>query len=96
MGLVTQAWRGWAADLAKATAIAAGPAGRGARRRRRALDPPLPRAWWLPAAAAVGRLRRRRSLSLAPVVLDPIFNRFTPLPDGETRDDVLALAARRG
>ena len=28
------------------------------------------------------------------MLLDPIFNDFTPLPEGETRADVLALAAR--
>lgn len=30
------------------------------------------------------------------MVLDPVFNSFTPLPDGETREDVLALAAAAG
>jgi STE24 endopeptidase len=34
--------------------------------------------------------------ALAPVVLDPIFNDFTPLPDGQTRSDVLALAEAAG
>jgi STE24 endopeptidase len=33
---------------------------------------------------------------LGPVVLDPIFNRFTPLPDGALRADVLDLARRAG
>ena len=33
---------------------------------------------------------------LGPVILDPIFNTFTPLPEGSTRDDVLALARRAG
>jgi STE24 endopeptidase len=31
-----------------------------------------------------------------PVVLDPLFNRFTPLADGQARDDVLELAAAAG
>jgi STE24 endopeptidase len=30
------------------------------------------------------------------VVLDPVFNRFTALPDGHTRSDVLALAREAG
>src|SRR6202043_1704340 len=34
--------------------------------------------------------------ALAPVVLDPIFNKFEPLPDGETRADVLELARGAG
>jgi STE24 endopeptidase len=33
---------------------------------------------------------------LGPVVLDPIFNRFTPLPEGRERADVLDLAQRAG
>ena len=38
----------------------------------------------------------RCSAALAPVVLAPLFNDFTPLPEGETRSDVLALAAAAG
>jgi Zn-dependent protease with chaperone function len=34
--------------------------------------------------------------TLAPVLLDPIFNDFTPLPEGELRSDVLALATAAG
>jgi STE24 endopeptidase len=33
---------------------------------------------------------------LGPVVLDPVFNRFTPLPEGEMRASVLDLARRAG
>ena len=32
----------------------------------------------------------------APVLLDPLFNRFEPLPAGATRTDVLELAERSG
>jgi STE24 endopeptidase len=34
--------------------------------------------------------------ALAPVLLDPVFNKFTPLPEGETRADVLGLASTAG
>ena len=34
--------------------------------------------------------------ALAPVVLDPVFNDFTPLPEGQTRSDVLELAGAAG
>jgi STE24 endopeptidase len=34
--------------------------------------------------------------ALAPVLLDPVFNDFTPLPEGETRVDVLGLAEAAG
>ncbi len=94
VGLVTQSWRGWALDLIKATAIEAGlsAAAGGAvvfvTRR-------YPRGWWLPAA--VGSVGLGALLAaLAPVLLDPVFNDFTPLPEGETRADVLALAQTAG
>lgn len=94
VGLVTQSWRGWAADLAKGAAIesalaaAAGSAAVAVTRR-------YPRRWWLPASAGsvvFGALLA----ALAPVVLDPMFNDFTPLPEGETRSDVLELARAAG
>ncbi len=93
-GLVTQPWRGWAADVAKSTAIettlaAAGGGAVVALTRR------YPERWWIPAAAGafgIGTLFG----ALAPVVLAPLFNDFTPLPEGETRADVLELAAAAG
>src|SRR5206468_476323 len=58
--------------------------------RRRA-----PRAWWLPGAgvvvAATGAV-----VFASPVLLDPLFNRFRPLPEGPLRRDVLDLADRAG
>jgi len=94
VGLVTQSWRGWAVDLVKQEAIGAPLAAAGggivvALTRR------WPRGWWGPAAA--GSLGVAALFAaLGPVVLDPIFNRFTPLPPGETRSDVLELAAAAG
>jgi STE24 endopeptidase len=94
VGLDTQSWRGWGADLAKANAIggafaaAAGATAVATTRR-------YPRSWWLPAAAGsvgFGALLA----ALAPVVLDPLFNHFTPLPEGRTRSDVLELARAAG
>jgi len=94
VGLVTQSWRGWAGDLLKANAIQAafGSAAGGAVV---VLTRRYPRNWWAPAAAgsvAFGALLA----AVAPVVLDPLFNDFTPLPEGETRADVLELAAAAG
>jgi STE24 endopeptidase len=94
VGLDTQSWRGWVADLAKAGAIETGfaaVAGAGVVTGTRR----YPRRWWLPAAAmsvGVGGLLA----ALAPVVLDPVFNDFTRLPEGETRSGVLALADAAG
>ena len=94
VGLVTQSWRGWAADLLKGgaieTALAAGAGGAVVALTRR-----YPRTWWLPAS--VGSVLFGAGLAaLAPVVLDPVFNDFTPLPEGETRSDVLELASAAG
>jgi len=94
VGLVTQSWRGWTADLAKSAGIEAVLAG-GAGAAAVAVTRSYPRAWWFPAS--VGSVVFGGALAaLAPVVLDPVFNDFTPLPDGETRSDVLELARAAG
>jgi STE24 endopeptidase len=94
VGLVTQSWAGWAVDVAKGTAIgsafsAAGGAALTAGLRR------FGRRWWAPGAAA-GVGVAVVFTYLGPVVLDPVFNRFTPLPDGALRAEVLDLARRAG
>lgn len=93
VGLVTQSWAGWAGDVAKSGAIgaviaAAGAAGAIALLRR------FPRRWWLPASGVVVAYGVA-TIYLAPVVLDPMFNRFTDLR-GPVRDDVVALAEKAG
>jgi STE24 endopeptidase len=94
VGLVTQSWRGWAVDLVKETAIESAFAG-GAAAAAIAIMRRYPRGWWLPAAA--GSVAGRALLSAgAPVLLAPLFNDFTPLPEGETRSDVLKLARAAG
>src|SRR5437763_1902021 len=55
----------------------------------------LPRAWWLAGAGAVVGATGAMVLA-GPVVLDPLFNTFTPLEDGPLRRDVLDLAQRAG
>jgi STE24 endopeptidase len=55
----------------------------------------LPDAWPLPAAAAAAAYVLLISF-LAPVVLEPIFNRFEPLRDEDLRRDLHALAERAG
>jgi STE24 endopeptidase len=94
VGLDTQSWRAWGGDLLKAAAIgtvlAAGGGAAVVELTRR-----YPDGWWAPAA--VGSVGVGAVLAaLAPVVLDPLFNDFTPLPEGETRGDVLELADSAG
>jgi STE24 endopeptidase len=94
VGLVTQSWRGWATDLVKQLAIEsvlAGGAGAGVVTLTRR----YPRTWWLPAAAGSVGLGTLLG-ALAPVLLDPIFNDFEPLPEGQLRSDVLELAQAAG
>jgi STE24 endopeptidase len=94
VGLATQSWGGWARDVAKGSALGialnAGAASAAVALMRR-----FPRGWWLPAAG-VGVAGTGALTFLAPVALDPLFNRFTPLAAGALREDVLDLAARAG
>jgi STE24 endopeptidase len=90
VGLSTQDWGPWLGDVGKATAIGAVFAGLGAAAAL-ALMRRFPRGWWVPGSALVVGFATA-SIYLGPVVLDPIFNRFTALPEGCTRADVLALA----
>lgn len=94
VGLVTQSWGGWAVDVGKSTAIGGVLSGAGAALLVVAMRR-FGRGWWAPGAAAVVGLAVVFTY-LGPVVLDPVFNRFTPLPAGSTRSDVLELARRAG
>jgi STE24 endopeptidase len=51
--------------------------------------------WWL-WAWAVTSVFGAFTAWIYPTLLAPLFNRFTPLPEGELRDRILALAARVG
>jgi STE24 endopeptidase len=94
VGLDTQSWSGWASDLIKATSIgatlAAGAGAGLAEAMRRS-----PRRWWVAAAAGSAGAGTLFGV-LGPVLLDPLFNDFKPLPEGDTRSDVLQLAEAAG
>ncbi len=94
VGLSTQDWPDWAGDLVKAWGIGAVFAAGGAAAAV-ALMRRMPRTWWLPGAAVIVAFGVATTY-IAPIVLDPVFNRFTPLPQGQTRNDVLALARQAG
>jgi STE24 endopeptidase len=94
VGLATQTWGPWLGDVAKSTAIgalfSAGGAALAVLVIRR-----FPRRWWLPGAGALVALSTVLVI-LSPVVIDPLFNKFEPLPDGALRQDVLGLARKAG
>ena len=93
-GLSTQDWGQWALDAVKEIAVAGGVAALllavvVALARR------LPRTWWAWSAGAVAGLVAAGSFAY-PLVVEPLFNDFTPLPAGELREDLLALARQDG
>jgi STE24 endopeptidase len=94
VGLSTQDWGGWISDLAKSTGIGLVLAGLGGALLM-ALIRRFPRSWWAVAAVAAVVLSAV-FVSYGPVVLDPIFNKFTALPESPLRGEVLALAHKDG
>lgn len=93
-GLSRQPWRAWMLDLAKSSTIEAALSG-GVSAAAVWLMRRKPRGWWLPAAGGSVVLAALTAF-LAPVALDPLFNRFTVLPDGPLRDEILRLADQAG
>jgi len=93
-GLSTQTWATWALDVAKGVAVDAGLTGLallvvvGIARAAR-------RTWWAWGAAATAALVVAGSF-VYPVVVEPVFNAFTPLSAGPLRSQVLQLAERDG
>jgi STE24 endopeptidase len=92
VGLVTQSWLGWAGDVAKSQAISAVLWGAGGAllivgMRR------FGRRWWIPGTVVVVAFGVAITYA-SPIVLDPLFNKFTVLAQGRTRSDVLELAHR--
>lgn len=92
-GLVTQSWGGWAGDVLRGLLVSV-PLSVGALFAVYAL---AGATWWWWAWVAGGAAVAVVVLSwLAPVVLEPLFNRFTSMEPGPLRDALLALAARDG
>ena len=94
-GVSTQSLGFWLADAAKSGGIAAGLAAGGAALLI-ALARRFAGRWWLPGSVAVAALGAVL-VWLAPVVLAPLFNRFTPLgPHSAARSEVMSLGRRAG
>ncbi|MGY2704087.1 M48 family metallopeptidase [Nocardioides sp. HB32] len=93
-GLSTQAWSGFARDVALSFGVSAVVTSVllvvlvGCARR-------WPRAWPAVAGGALGVFVMVASFGY-PVVVEPLFNSFTSLPDGDLRTKVFALADQEG
>jgi STE24 endopeptidase len=92
VGLSTQDWGPWLGDLGKSAALEAVFAAIGGVLAL-ALVRRFRRRWWVPGSVAVVVVGVV-SIWLFPVVIDPLFNKFEPLPDGQLRTQVLELARR--
>lgn len=93
-GLSTQSWPGWAVDLAKNEAVDVVGVSLAllvlvgcARRWRRA---------WPAVAGGIAAVLVVLGSFAYPLVVEPLFNDFEPLPDGSLKTGVLALADREG
>ncbi|MQA97783.1 MAG: M48 family metalloprotease [Streptosporangiales bacterium] len=93
-GLSTRDWGMWAADQARSYAIGAGLAAIVVLAVV-ALARRLPRRWWIPATAG-GFLLVVLGSFVYPLLVEPVFNTFTPMREGPLRTRLLALAARDG
>jgi STE24 endopeptidase len=93
-GIATGSWRVWVNDGLCSAALGTAFAGAGAAGLRLLMNRFAGR-WWLVAAGGSVVVATLGTFA-APVLIEPIFNDFTPLPDGELRSSVLALASRAG
>jgi CAAX prenyl protease-like protein/peptidase M48-like protein len=93
-GISVQSWGGWGVDLAKSFAVGAVIGGLALLGFYTVVHF-APRWWWAFGAAGAALLVVLLSFVL-PVVVEPVFNKFTPMAAGELRSDLLALAERDG
>jgi STE24 endopeptidase len=93
-GISTQSWGAWAVDLVKSFGVGAVIGGL-ALLGFYTIAHFAPRLWWAFGAAGAAGLVVLLSFVL-PVLVEPVFNRFTPMADGPLRSELIALAARDG
>jgi STE24 endopeptidase len=93
-GLSTQTWGGWTVDVLKSYAVSAVIAAiallgfYGVTRL-------APRWWWAFGAAGAEALVVLLSF-VVPVLVEPVFNKFTPMEPGPLRTELMSLAERDG
>nr|MDT0662161.1 M48 family metallopeptidase [Micromonospora sp. DSM 115978] len=93
-GLATQGWGGWTVDLLKSYAVSA-VIGAVALAGFYTVIRLAPRWWWAIGAAGAAALVVLLSFVL-PVLVEPVFNRFTPMEPGPLRTELMTLAERDG
>ena len=93
-GLSTQGWGGWGVDLLKGAAVSA-VLGAVALLGFYAVTRYAPRWWWAFGAAGAALLVVLLSF-IFPVLVEPVFNKFTPMPDSPLRTELMTMAARDG
>src|SRR5690606_38395899 len=93
-GLSTQTWGSWLVDLLKGYGVGA-VIGAIALLGFFGIARLAPQWWWAWVAAGAAGLVVVLSF-VFPVLIEPIFNKFEPMPEGPLRQNLLALAERDG
>ncbi|QKW15647.1 M48 family metallopeptidase [Verrucosispora sp. NA02020] len=93
-GLATNGWGGWAVDLLKSYAVSA-VIGAVALLGFYTVIRLAPRWWWAFGAAGAATLVVLLSFVL-PVLVEPVFNRISPMEPGPLRTELMELADRDG
>jgi STE24 endopeptidase len=93
-GLSNQNWSSWTVDLLKGYGVAA-VIGAVTLFGFYGLARLMPRWWWVLAAGGAAALTVLFSF-VFPVLVEPIFNKFTPMEPGPLRENLIAMAAHDG
>ncbi|GGM66555.1 M48 family metallopeptidase [Dactylosporangium sucinum] len=93
-GLSTQDWGAWTVDVLKGYAVGA-VIGAIVLVGFFTITHFAPRWWWAWGAAGAAALTVLLTF-VFPVLVEPIFNKFTPMPEGEQRTRLMAMAERDG
>ncbi|GAA3296418.1 M48 family metallopeptidase [Dactylosporangium vinaceum] len=93
-GLSTQGWGDWTIDLLKGYAVGA-VIGAIVLVAFYTITHFAPAWWWAWGAAGAAALTVLLTF-VFPLLVEPVFNKFTPMPEGELRANLMALAARDG
>ena len=93
-GISTRSWGGWVVDVGKSFGLqVAGTLL--ALLILFGLARALPRWWWIAASVAAAALVVALSF-VYPLVVEPVFNRFEPMSEGELRTSLLEMAQEDG